>query len=261
MIGSMQAAESSGGSAPSAGTCPRRWRRVGILLAIGGLGLLALDQLNRSRTFQVLGDLVARVETQERVVAVTFDDGPTAAYTAPVLDILARHGVRATFFLTGSEVEREPAEVRRILDAGHEIGNHSYSHRRMIFVTPAFVRDELERTDRALRDAGCTGTLHFRPPYARKLFALPYELWRTGRKTIMWDVEPESKHEVEIDEDLIVDDVLAKTRPGSIILLHVMYRTREPTRRALPRILKGLSDRGYRFLTVSELLALRHGDS
>jgi chitin deacetylase len=229
------------------------------MFLLAGALVVLLDQLSRSRTYQVLGDPVSRVETTEKVVALTLDDGPSKLHLDEVLKILGDRDVKATFFLIGAEATEFPEGLRRIREAGHEVGNHSYSHRRMIFVTPSWVQDELDRTEQILRQPERPELLYFRPPYGRKLLVLPYCLWRSGRTTIMWDVEPESKREIEKDADRIVENVLTTTRPGSIILLHVMYDTREPTRRALPRILDGLKERGFRFATVSELLRLRSG--
>ncbi len=102
---------------------------------------------------------------------------------------------------------------------------------------------------------GYEGDIHFRAPNGKKLILLPYYLASTGRKTISWDVEPESYRDIATDADQIVAHVLQETRPGSIILLHVMYKSREQSRAALPAIIQGLKAKGYRFVTVSELLA------
>src|SRR5215210_5068368 len=147
-------------------------------------GLAALWQASRSRTFQFFGQLVPRVNTSQKVVALTFDDGPTPGATGQILSVLEEEHVRATFFVTGAELEMNMAEGRRLVAAGHELGNHSYSHARMILVTPSFVRREVERTDELIREAGQQGEIFFRPPYGKKLFALPYYLSRTGRKTV-----------------------------------------------------------------------------
>lgn len=215
----------------------------------------ALWRASKSPAFQFFGEIVPRVETRERVVALTFDDGPTPAGTEAVLRVLEESGVRATFFLTGGELERNMDEGRRIASAGHELGNHSYSHRRMVLVTPAFVRDEVERTDRLIREAGYGGEIHFRPPFGRKLFVLPYYLARAGRKTVTWDVEPESDPEAGSDAGRIVEHVRRRARPGSIILLHVMYPSRSESLKAVRGIAEALSADGYRFVTVSELLS------
>lgn len=224
-----------------------------VLVILGGA--TALLQLSRSRTFQFFGRIVPRVETSQRLIALTFDDGPTRDQTAEVLRLLREHGVRATFFVTGGELEQNPEAGRDIVAAGHELGNHSYSHERMVFVTPAYVRREVERTDELIMAAGHTGPIYFRPPYGKKLLALPFYLSRHDRKTITWDVEPDSELAADADAGTITRRVLNRTRPGSIILLHVMYPSRAETMKAVPFIIEGLKRDGYRFVTISELLA------
>jgi chitin deacetylase len=216
---------------------------------------VGLWQISRSRTFQFFGRLVPRVNTSERVVALTFDDGPAPGATGQILAALERSRVRATFFVTGAELEANMAEGRRIVAAGHELGNHSYSHERMVFVTPSRVREEIERTDKLIRDAGHRGEIYFRPPYGKKLFALPHYLSETGRTSVTWDVEPDSYPEIAADSDRITEHVLSEARPGSIIILHVMYPSRVESLKAVEKIVAGLRARGYSFKTVSELLA------
>lgn len=221
----------------------------------------ALLQFSNLRTFQLFGDLVARVETDRPVLALTLDDGPTPEHTEAVLQTLCEKGVKATFFLTGREAAQNPEQVKAIIEAGHELGNHSFSHPRMVLMSPSAVRDELNQTDAALRSAGYQKPLHFRPPYGKKLLTLPWVLSEQNRKTIMWDVEPESWPEIAADASAITAHVLERAKPGSIILLHVMYDNREPTRQALPQIIDGLRAKGFEFTTVSELLAEPGKDS
>jgi peptidoglycan/xylan/chitin deacetylase (PgdA/CDA1 family) len=234
----------------------RRWTvAVASVLVVVVAGAYILLQVADSRTFQFFGTLVNRVETAEKIVALTFDDGPDPAGTQAILDTLKSRQVPATFFLIGRDIAAHPDLAKDIAAAGHEIGNHSFSHERMIGVTPAWVADEVEATDALIRTTGYTGPIHFRPPNGKKLFALPRYLAGHGRLTITWDVEPDSAGTP--DATTIIATTEAGVRPGSIILLHAMYPAREPTRQALGPLLDRLKQRGFRFVTVSQLLAAR----
>ena len=228
---------------------------VAVLLLVVA-GAIALWQVSKSRTFQFFGVIVAQINTSDKIVALTFDDGPTKGGTDEILRVLDEMKVRATFFVIGNELEQNLDEGRKIVAAGHELGNHSFSHDRMVLVTPSFVQQEIEKTDRLIKEAGYGQEIHFRPPYGKKLFALPYYLSRNGRKTITWDVEPDSSPQIASDSNRIVEYTRSRVHPGSIILLHVMYPNRKPSLQAVRGIIETLGQDGYRFVTVSELLAV-----
>jgi peptidoglycan-N-acetylglucosamine deacetylase len=235
----------------------RKLARLGAALVVAALVAAAgLFALSRSRRYQVFGELVSRVETDDRVVALTLDDGPTPEGTDAILRVLEAKGVRATFFLTGAEIERCPELARKIAAAGHEIGNHSYAHERMVMMSQARIAEEVERTDALIRETGYDGPILFRPPYGKKLFGLPYYLEKTGRTSVMCDVEPDSFDEAAASPDWIVAHVLERARPGSIVLLHVMYPSRRSSLDAVAGVVDALRADGYRFVTASELLAL-----
>ena len=238
-------------------------RGRGIRLLVGGIAgvavvvlvLVGLRQLARSRTFQLFGEIVHRVETRDSVVALTFDDGPVASVADGLIATLAARGVHATFFVTGNELAAAPEVGRALVAAGHELGNHTWSHRRMVLVSPATIRREIETTDSLIRAVGARGPIRFRPPFGYKLLGLPYHLARTDRTTVTWDVEPDSYPDVAASADGIVAHVLDRVRPGSIILLHPWYRSRATSRAAVPMLVDSLQARGYRVTTVGELFA------
>jgi peptidoglycan/xylan/chitin deacetylase (PgdA/CDA1 family) len=233
-----------------------RFRTVAVILVAGGLaGLWGLYRLARSPKAQLLGTLVSRVETTDRVVALSFDDGPVSDVLEDVLEMLRILDVRATFFVTGSELAEAPDAGRRLVRAGHEIGNHSYSHQRMVLRSPSFVRREVERTDELIRDAGHQGEIFFRPPYGKKLFVLPWYLWRAGRTSVTWDVDADSAVGRGVAAETIARRVVERVRPGSIVLFHVWYSSRSTSRAAVPLVVKELRERGFRFVTVGHLLA------
>lgn len=232
--------------------------RITLVLTILFVGviLLSLWRISRSTTFQFFGEIIPRINTSQKVVALTFDDGPASDATEQLLITLQQESVHATFFVIGAELEKNVEEGKKIVAAGHELGNHSYTHDRMIFVTPSFVKQEIEKTDELIRTAGYQGEIHFRPPFGKKLLALPHYLSKSNRKTITWDVDPDSSPGIVANSDKIVEYVLSTTRPGSIILLHVMYPSRRESLKAVKKIIQELKGEGYSFKTVSELLAI-----
>ncbi len=235
-----------------------RWIVVALAVAVITLGLVIGGwSVSRSRTFQLFGEIVHRVETDAQVVALTFDDGPTPEYTAGVLALLKEKDVKATFLLIGADAEKHHLEARAIVADGHELGNHTYSHPDMTLAGEREAETQLTRTDAAIRAAGYSGDIHFRPPFGKKLFGLPLYLAKNDRITVTWDVEPESDEHIAQDPERIVAHVIEQTKSGSIIILHVMYPSRETSRQALPGVIDGLKTRGFRFVTVSELLSLR----
>jgi len=231
---------------------------MAIVLVAVVAAAVGLRQLARSRTVQLFGQLVPRIETSERVVALTFDDGPASEWLDEIVGALATRQVRATFFVTGSELAAAPDAGRRLVAAGHELGNHTYSHRRMVFRSPGFIREEVERTDAVIRAAGYQGQIYFRPPFCYKLVGLPWVLARSGRTSVTWDVEPDSYQDVANSVAGVVSYVVERVRPGSIVLLHVWHGSRQTSRAAIPMIVEALQAKGYRFVTVSELVSTVH---
>lgn len=223
-----------------------------ILMPVLISGVL-LWNVSKSRTFQFFGDIYPRVDTTDKVVALSFDDGPTDK-ADEILSILSDLNLKATFFVIGGDLEKNMIEGKKIVAAGHELGNHTYSHDRMVLKSFDFVQREIEKTDSLIKEAGYHGDILFRPPYGKKLFLLPYYLNQHNRKTIMWDVEPESYSDVANSSENTTKYVLENTKPGSIILLHVMFDSRKESVKSIEGIVTGLRQQGYTFKTVSELL-------
>lgn len=226
---------------------------TGALIVAIAAGLFKLSKMT---TYQLFGEIVPRVETNQKVVALTFDDGP-APEVRPLLATLRQKNVKATFFLIGGQIAEDPVDAKQIVADGHQVGNHSWSHDRMVMKSPSWIAHEVEATDAEIRKVGYRGEIDFRAPYGKKLVGLPWYLARHHRKHITWDVAPDSSPPADGHTDRIIAGVLAQTRPGSIILLHPQYKNREATRAAVGPIIDGLRARGYRFVTVNELLAMR----
>ena len=231
----------------------RIWMLVSMPVAVL-LALASVRALARSRTFQLFGTLVAETSPRDSIVALTIDDGPVDPVVDSLIDVLRAHGAHATFFVTGGELAASRGAGAKLVAAGHELGNHTYTHRRMVLVSPGTIRYEVERTDSLVRAAGQRGPIWFRPPFAYKLVGLPRYLASTGRTNVMWSIEPDSYRDVAATSRGIVRHVLDRIRPGSIILLHPWYPSRRTSRDAIGPLVDSLHARGYRVETVGTLL-------
>lgn len=211
-----------------------------------------LFQISKMRDFQFFGKLVKSAETNEKKIALTFDDGPTEN-TQEILKVLKGLDVKATFFLCGIGIEARKEDASAIVTAGHGIGNHSYSHKRMIGVSYNFCKEEIEKTNSLIKDVGYKGEIYFRPPYFKKLFMLPLYLKNSNITSVTCDIEPETYLGYGAPPDDIANNVTDNVKSGSIILLHPMYKT-ENTLAAIEKIVTTLRADGYTFCTVEELL-------
>ncbi len=197
---------------------------------------------------------VTRAETTEKVVALTFDDGPLPPYTNQILDVLEKYQSQATFFAIGKSIEKYPELVRMIVEKGSEMGNHSYSHQSMWFKPNEFLKLEIAKTDAILYQLGATGTIHFRPPWGRRLFGLPLLISQMQKKLIMWDIDSKDYFD-ELSAEEIANHVIQSIRPGAIVVMHDGGGDRSRTVQATEVIIKTLQDKGYSFQTVSQVLS------
>lgn len=233
--------------------------RFGWLMALIVLAPLAYGcYAARTPSSQLFGDIYAHGPRAEKVVALTFDDGPNDPYTGQILDVLKAEGVHATFFCVGMNAEREPQTVRRIAAEGNDVGSHSYRHRkRDTLLDPRY--GDAARTSEILR--GITGS----PPRLYRApngFHTPWSLRAVaehGMRAIGWDVESNDWDEPGADE--IAARTVDRVRPGSIVLLHDGDNAHLGTDRgqqaaAVRTIIQTLKGRGYRFVTLTEMLGL-----
>lgn len=202
----------------------------------------------------VRGSNMARNE-----IVITFDDGPSSRYTPAILDILKEKGVKAAFFVTGRQVHKYPEIARRIVAEGHDIGNHTYSHRELVPATRRAILRQLRRTDRLIESATGKKTRLFRPPRGIYSNAVRKLLVEEGYQMVLWAASGLDWQGVSARR--IVRRVLRYARPGGIILLHdggALIRKEGASRRstveALPLIIDGLVGKGYRIVSLSHLL-------
>ena len=188
-------------------------------------------------------------------MALTFDDGPDPRWTPIVLDLLARHRVRASFFLVGERARRAPDVVRAIVDGGHEIGNHSWSHRSLWLCGPGQTRSEILRAHDTLAVLTGRPPRFFRPAWGMVNAALPAILRSCGEHTVFWSLQPEGLRPVRARVQ--VTRVLRGAHPGAIVDLHDAEGTPGAPARlaeALPGMIDSLRAADYAFTTVGELL-------
>ncbi|MED4552127.1 polysaccharide deacetylase family protein [Lysinibacillus capsici] len=229
-------------------------------LAYSGIGFILIFalafsayKLMNARDYQLFGPITSRVETQEKVIALTFDDGPTDK-TGSILSLLEDYEVKATFFLIGQDIEEHPEEAKKIVEAGHQIGNHTYSHKRMVLKSPSFIKNEIEKTDALIANIGYQETPVVRPPYGKKLIGFPYYLNKHQRETITWNLEPDTFFSKTEDK---INYVKENIQPGSIILLHPMYDQTDNELQTIEGILQSLTDEGYTFVTIDDLFKFK----
>ncbi len=190
-----------------------------------------------------------------RQIALTFDDGPSEC-TPAVLDALQRYDLRATFFVCGKNVEQFPELVREIADAGHEIGNHTYSHPGLLLRSAWQIRLELERTQDAIEAAAGVRPRLFRPPYGVRSPSLRGIQAELGLTTVLWTV---IGNDWKLGRAAIAERVLRRPGEGGIICLHDGDQVYHPADRretvaALPEIIEGLRGRGFSFVTAGRML-------
>jgi peptidoglycan-N-acetylglucosamine deacetylase len=185
-------------------------------------------------------------------IAMTFDDGPNPATTPRLLDMLKQRNIKATFFMIGQNAERHPDLVRRILAEGHEIGNHSWTHPQLSKLSDERVTEEITKTQETIKNAsGFTPTL-LRPPYGA--ITPRQRAWienQFGLNIILWSVDPFDWKRP--GPSVITQRILSGARPGAIILSHDIHKQ---TVDAMPATLDALLAKGYKFVTVSQLLAM-----
>jgi len=188
--------------------------------------------------------------TQEKVIALTFDDGPDPVDTPDVLDILKEQEVRATFFVLGQAAQSNPALLKRLVTEGHEIGNHSFKHD----YQQLHLVEEMNQTDKEVFAATGTHTYFYRPPGGIVSKNQLETIKRNGHVVALWSVDSKDWRNPGIKQ--IVDNVTKDVFPGAIILMHDGGYQRTQTVKALGPIIVALRDQGYRFVTLSQLKAL-----
>ncbi|MEH7333051.1 polysaccharide deacetylase family protein [Neobacillus drentensis] len=197
--------------------------------------------------------MINEVPALQKVIAITFDDGPNPIYTPQVLEIFSEVGGKATFFMIGEQMSKYPEMVKKVAEQGHEIGNHTFTHPKLSQLTQEECSEEIERNESLVEDLAGQKPVVFRPPYLdynhETLSVLEQKSYpMIGALNL----------EAHDWEQPGVDHILAKTRDcarnGSILLFHDGYGDRSQTIEAVRILVAELSSQGYQFVTVSSLL-------
>lgn len=208
-------------------------------------GLLPTTPAKRGMSYRA-------VEVDGPYIALTFDDGPSPELTPKLLKILADRNVKATFFVLGTNATANPDILRAEIAGGHEVGNHSWNHPQLTKIPLAAADKQIEDTSAAIQNATGVKPIFLRPPYGSMNPALQHHIWeKYGISTIYWSVDP-LDWKIR-DPQSVYDQVMKQVKPGAIVLAHDIHPT---TVAAMPRLLDALIAKGYKFVTVSELIAM-----
>lgn len=187
-------------------------------------------------------------ERQSKVIYLTFDDGPTVAHTKRILDLLDEHDAKATFFQVGENVTAHPELTRSVIERGHALGNHSWNHRDMRRLGPRRLNLQITRASNALRKITGTPITCLRPPYGAVNGRVRSAVRGEKLALKLWDVDPRDWKRP--GAATIARRVISRADPGDVVLMHDGGGNRVQSVRALHRILRSLSEKGYRFETL-----------
>lgn len=230
---------------------------IPLVLGAATAALVSAGYQSMSPTGQWYGRTFTGLPRGSRQLALTFDDGPNDPYTPQLLEVLARHNVKATFFMLGHYVQARPDLARMVAEAGHVIGNHTFSHPNLIFLPTNRAKREIEDCRRALTDSVGQHSRLFRPPFGGRRPASLRLARSLGLEPIMWNVTgwdwkaPSSEY--------IERKIATRVRGGSVILLHDgghehIGVDRSKTVLATDRVIARCKGEGYGFVTIPEMM-------
>lgn len=226
----------------------------GITIGIPAVGVINKISTETRDYWEGSKDIIWHVNTKEKMIALTFDDGPSPTFTPEVLDILKKGNAHSTFFVIAHEVEKYPEIVRRMVYEGNEIANHTYNHKYLNNVSKEDLREELNLAESVIKKAAGLKPKLFRPPggyYNKDIVEVSKE---RGYKVIIWSWEQQSGDWANPGTETIIRRVLKNASSGNIVVFHDRGGDRYQTIRALPTIIVELQKQGYKLVTVSEML-------
>lgn len=227
-----------------------------VLIGLAAAATSAAGYQSMAPTGQWYGRTFAAGIRGSKTLALTYDDGPNDPHTLKLLDVLAKHNVRATFFMIGRHVQQRPDIARAVAEAGHVIGNHTFTHPLLIFCSAAETRTQLLDCRKALEDAAGEHSNLFRPPFGGRRPATLRAARELGLQTVMWNV---TGYDWNAPPAATIENKVARQmRGGDIVLLHdgghkAMDADRSQTVIATENLIRRYRDQGYDFVTVDEM--------
>lgn len=239
-----------------------------VLLSLLGLFILGIsifyvyDSKNKNvsadrgrKFYEETGKIIWDIKTKEKVVALTFDDGPHEKHTTQILDLLEKYNAKGTFFIVGEQAEKNPEIVLRMYEEGHELANHTFTHPNSTNVSK--IRKEIKQTNDTIYSiTGYTPNL-FRPVEGQYTDAMIEEVVKDGFQVVMWSWHQDTEDWKNPGVNKIVKTVLKGTKEGDVILFHDGGGNRAQTVKALEQILPELQNKGYNFVTIKDLINIK----
>lgn len=225
------------------------------VLAASLSGSVQARQQKDREYYETRGDIVWEVPTDSKVIALTFDDGPDPAYTSQIAALLKEYNAKATFFMVGSRVKQFPELARQLARENHELANHTYSHPDVRRISEERLQAEMEKTQETIYESTGIRPHLFRPPGGYYSDAVVNVAKRGGFLVVMWSWHQDTRDWSDPGVQKIVHKVLTNARNGDIVLFHDYGGNRKQTVEALREILPKLRERGYHFVTVSDLMS------
>lgn len=228
---------------------------LALVSLIVACGFVKLPDRHDRNYYESRGEIVWEVPMTEKLIALTFDDGPNPITTPEILDLLKKYDAKATFFVVGNRLDRYPNVVMREAAEGHEVANHTYNH--LYFnrkIGPSTITDEILKNRQKIKALTGQTSPWFRPPGGFYSDLIVNTAKKNGYTVVLWSWHQDTKDWIKPGTNKIVSKVLNNARNGDIVLLHDHVEGSTQTVEALNRILPELKKRGFQFVTVSELL-------
>ncbi|PAF32385.1 polysaccharide deacetylase family protein [Paenibacillus sp. 7516] len=229
-----------------------------LILMLGTSSVYAKPVQKNRQYYEERGEIVWEVPTQDKLIALTFDDGPDPVQTPQILALLKQYQAKGTFFVLGKWAEKFPELVMQEQQEGHEVANHTYAH---TYAVKSTARDkftqDMAAAEQSITDAGVPRPLLFRPPGGFYNDMVIDVAKQKGYTIVLWSWHQDTRDWASPGVAAITNKVLKNARNGDIVLFHDKVEGRAQTVAALKVILPKLQQEGYRFVTVSELLAVK----